>query len=290
MSDSQSNQETCSSQEASRAPKIQWNGHCCHHNIERKKWFVQTSHRQIHQGQLQGLWQLRHPHQARPQEKCRYRWNSFAQPKGTGASGSFKLVKKAVEPKKKKPVAKKPAASAAAKKTTPKEEGSTQKEGTLQRKPLPNLPQRRKLLSPRSPPRNQHPQRKPQQRNQLPRKLPRNQQQRKQSRKTPTRRSQQQQRSKFHHHHLVLLDYYHNGYFYSHKSFKKQSSNCVKLSLPQHIPSTIPHFSDTKISLKFSPGKQITSAYVICVVQQTWVEVHKHLSTSFLPKRYNKRK
>lgn len=42
----------------------------------------------------------------------------LAQPKGTGASGSFKLVKKTVE---KKPAAKKPAAKKpAAKKTTPK--------------------------------------------------------------------------------------------------------------------------------------------------------------------------
>lgn len=35
---------------------------------------------------------------------------ALTQPKGTGASGSFKVAKKAAEPKKKKPAAKKPAA------------------------------------------------------------------------------------------------------------------------------------------------------------------------------------
>lgn len=48
----------------------------------------------------------------------------LAQPKGTGASGSFKVIKKAAEPKKKKPVAKKPAA---AKKTTPKKKSAPKK-------------------------------------------------------------------------------------------------------------------------------------------------------------------
>lgn len=46
----------------------------------------------------------------------------LSQPKGNGASGSFKLVKKAAEPKK-KPAAKKPAA----KKTAPKKKPATKK-------------------------------------------------------------------------------------------------------------------------------------------------------------------
>ena len=56
---------------------------------------------------------------------------ALSQPKGTGASGSFKVVKKA-EPKKKaapkkKPAAKKPAAKKAAKKSTPKKKPAAKK-------------------------------------------------------------------------------------------------------------------------------------------------------------------
>ena len=56
---------------------------------------------------------------------------ALAQPKGTGASGSFKVVKKA-EPKKKaapkkKPAAKKPAAKKTAKKSTPKKKPAAKK-------------------------------------------------------------------------------------------------------------------------------------------------------------------
>lgn len=55
---------------------------------------------------------------------------ALAQPKGTGASGSFKVVKK-VEPKKKpaakKPAAKKPAAKKTAKKSTPKKKPAAKK-------------------------------------------------------------------------------------------------------------------------------------------------------------------
>ena len=58
---------------------------------------------------------------------------ALSQPKGTGASGSFKIVKKA-EPKKKKPAAKKPAAKkpaakkpAAKKSTTPKKKSAGKK-------------------------------------------------------------------------------------------------------------------------------------------------------------------
>ena len=55
---------------------------------------------------------------------------ALAQPKGTGASGSFKVVKKA-EPKKKpatkKPAAKKPAAKKPAKKSTPKKKPAAKK-------------------------------------------------------------------------------------------------------------------------------------------------------------------
>lgn len=60
---------------------------------------------------------------------------ALAQPKGTGASGSFKVVKKA-EPKKKKPAAKKPAAKkpAAAKKSTPKKKKPAKK-ATSAKKP-----------------------------------------------------------------------------------------------------------------------------------------------------------
>lgn len=56
---------------------------------------------------------------------------ALSQPKGVGASGSFKVVKKA-EPKKKaapkkKPAAKKPAAKKAAKKSTPKKKPAAKK-------------------------------------------------------------------------------------------------------------------------------------------------------------------
>lgn len=59
---------------------------------------------------------------------------ALSQPKGTGASGSFKVEKKAAEPKKKKattpkkkPAAKKPAAKKAAKKSTPKKKPAAKK-------------------------------------------------------------------------------------------------------------------------------------------------------------------
>ena len=63
---------------------------------------------------------------------------ALVQPKGTGASGSFKLVKKA-EPKKpaakKKPAVKKPAAKKpAAKKATPKKKATTKKKATPKKK------------------------------------------------------------------------------------------------------------------------------------------------------------
>jgi hypothetical protein len=64
---------------------------------------------------------------------------ALAQPKGTGASGSFKVVKKA-EPKKKKPAAKKPAAKKpaakkpAAKKSTPKKKPATKKSKSTPKK------------------------------------------------------------------------------------------------------------------------------------------------------------
>lgn len=55
---------------------------------------------------------------------------ALSQPKGTGASGSFKVVKKA-EPKKKapkkKPATKKPAAKKASKKSTPKKKPAAKK-------------------------------------------------------------------------------------------------------------------------------------------------------------------
>ena len=58
---------------------------------------------------------------------------ALTQPKGTGASGSFKVVKKA-EPKKKpaakKPAAKKPAAKKTAKKSTPKKKPAAKKAKT----------------------------------------------------------------------------------------------------------------------------------------------------------------
>lgn len=58
---------------------------------------------------------------------------ALAQPKGTGASGSFKVVKKA-EPKK-KPAAKKPAAKKpAAKKSTPKKKPAAKKSKTTPKK------------------------------------------------------------------------------------------------------------------------------------------------------------
>jgi hypothetical protein len=65
---------------------------------------------------------------------------ALAQPKGTGASGSFKVVKKA-EPKKKKPAAKKPAAKKpaakkpAAKKSTPKKKSAAKKSTPKKKKP-----------------------------------------------------------------------------------------------------------------------------------------------------------
>lgn len=75
---------------------------------------------------------------------------ALSQPKGTGASGSFKVVKKA-EPKKKKPAAKKPAAKkpaakkpaakkTSAKKTTPKKKkpakkATSAKKSTPKKKP-----------------------------------------------------------------------------------------------------------------------------------------------------------
>ena len=65
---------------------------------------------------------------------------ALAQPKGTGASGSFKVVKKA-EPKKKaatkkKPAAKKPAAKKpAAKKSTPKKKAAAKKSTPKKKKP-----------------------------------------------------------------------------------------------------------------------------------------------------------
>ena len=65
---------------------------------------------------------------------------ALAQPKGTGASGSFKVVKKA-EPKKKKPAAKKPAAKkTSAKKSTPKKKkpakkATSAKKSTPKKKP-----------------------------------------------------------------------------------------------------------------------------------------------------------
>ena len=71
---------------------------------------------------------------------------ALAQPKGTGASGSFKVVKKA-EPKKKpakkpaakkpaakKPAAKKPAAKKAAKKSTPKKKKPATKKASSAKK------------------------------------------------------------------------------------------------------------------------------------------------------------
>ena len=70
---------------------------------------------------------------------------ALAQPKGKGASGSFKLVKKAAEPKK-KPAAKKPAAKkstpkkkaapkkAAAKKSTPKKKAAPKKKSNSAKK------------------------------------------------------------------------------------------------------------------------------------------------------------
>ena len=60
---------------------------------------------------------------------------ALAQPKGTGASGSFKVVKKA-EPKKKKPAAKKPAAKKpAAKKAKKPAKKSTPKKKKPAKKP-----------------------------------------------------------------------------------------------------------------------------------------------------------
>ena len=63
---------------------------------------------------------------------------ALSQPKGTGASGSFKVVKKA-EPKKKKPAAKKPAAKkpAAKKPAAKKASKSTPKKKTAAKKSTP---------------------------------------------------------------------------------------------------------------------------------------------------------
>jgi len=85
------------------------------------------------------------------------------QPKGTGASGSFKLAKKVAVPAKKKAPAKKPAKKSVAttKKTTPKKKPATKKSTpkAVQRKPR-NPPPRNPL--PRNPPprKQQHQQRK----------------------------------------------------------------------------------------------------------------------------------
>ena len=108
---------------------------------------------------------------------------TLTQPKGTGASGSFKLAKPAPKPKKeapaKKPATKKPAAKKTTKKTpTKKPAKATSKKTPTKKKPP------RKPLPPR---------------NLLPRKLrspsQRNQQQRRQRKPQPKR--SQQQRNKF---------------------------------------------------------------------------------------------
>ena len=61
---------------------------------------------------------------------------ALAQPKGTGASGSFKVVKKA-EPKKKKPAAKKPAAKKPAAKKPAAKKSGTPKKKTAAKKSTP---------------------------------------------------------------------------------------------------------------------------------------------------------
>ena len=70
---------------------------------------------------------------------------TLLQPKGTGASGSFKLVKKAVEPKKK--VAKKPAASAAAKKTTPKKKAAPKKKASAKKATTKSTPKKKAAVA-----------------------------------------------------------------------------------------------------------------------------------------------
>ena len=66
----------------------------------------------------------------------------LSQPKGTGASGSFKLVKKE-EPKKKKPAAKKPAAKKPAAKKPAKKTG-TPKKKTAAKKTTKKTPSKKK--------------------------------------------------------------------------------------------------------------------------------------------------
>ena len=77
---------------------------------------------------------------------------ALTQPKGTGASGSFKVVKKA-EPKKKpaakkptakKPTAKKPAAKKAAKKSTPKKKPAAKKTASKKKTPKKTKPAAKK--------------------------------------------------------------------------------------------------------------------------------------------------
>ena len=77
----------------------------------------------------------------------------LVQPKGTGASGSFKVVKKEDKPKKpaKKPAAKKPAAKKvpkkpAAKKPTPKKKAAAKK-STPKKKPATKKPAAKKTAS-----------------------------------------------------------------------------------------------------------------------------------------------
>lgn len=73
---------------------------------------------------------------------------ALLQPKGTGASGSFKVAKKAAEPKKKpakKPVAKKPAAKKAAKKPAAKKPAKkTPKKNAPKKKPTAKKPAAKK--------------------------------------------------------------------------------------------------------------------------------------------------
>jgi len=69
---------------------------------------------------------------------------TLLQPKGTGASGSFKLVKKAVEPKKK--VAKKPAA-AATKKTTPKKKAAPKKKASAKKATTKSTPKKKAAVA-----------------------------------------------------------------------------------------------------------------------------------------------
>ena len=70
---------------------------------------------------------------------------AFAQAKGTGASGSFKLVKKAAEPKKKKPAAKKAA------KKTPSKKPVAVKKTTVKKSPKKKKPAAKKTAAKKTP-------------------------------------------------------------------------------------------------------------------------------------------